>query len=50
MMKIAHVRLVELTYLFSGRKIIWAPLAFANRHLIARNDTELVCASLAATP
>jgi outer membrane protein assembly factor BamB len=28
----------------------WTPPAYANRHIFARNDEELVCASLAAKP
>ena len=28
--------------------VCWAHPAFANRHVFARNDEELVCASLAA--
>jgi outer membrane protein assembly factor BamB len=30
--------------------VCWSHPAFANRHVFARNDNELVCASLAATP
>ena len=30
--------------------VCWAHPAFANRHVFARNDRELVCASLAAEP
>jgi outer membrane protein assembly factor BamB len=48
--EVSRVLLIEPTYLFSGRKIVWAPLAFANRHVFARNEQELICASLAAKP
>jgi outer membrane protein assembly factor BamB len=48
--ELSRVRLIEPTYLFGGRKIVWAPLAFANRRVFARNDKELVCASLATKP
>jgi outer membrane protein assembly factor BamB len=48
--ELSRVHLIEPTYLFSGRKIVWAPLAFANRHVFARNEHELICASLAAKP
>jgi outer membrane protein assembly factor BamB len=41
---------IEPTYDFSGRKVVWSPPAFANRHLFARNEKELVCASLEAAP
>ncbi|HEV7401297.1 MAG TPA: PQQ-binding-like beta-propeller repeat protein [Chthoniobacteraceae bacterium] len=34
----------------SGRPKIWAQPAYANRHIFARSDQELVCASLEATP
>jgi outer membrane protein assembly factor BamB len=35
---------------FGGRKMAWTPPAFADRHIFARNDKELICVSLAATP
>ena len=31
-----------------GRGVCWAHPAFANRHVFARNDRQLVCASLEA--
>ena len=48
--ELSRVRLIEPTFQFGARKVVWAPLAFANRCVFARNDQELVCASLAATP
>jgi len=48
--ELSRVRLIEPTFQFGARKVVWAPLAFANRCVFARNDKELVCASLAATP
>jgi hypothetical protein len=42
----AHV--LDPTMPFSGRKVAWSPPAFANCHLFARNEQELVFASLAA--
>jgi outer membrane protein assembly factor BamB len=33
-----------------GRKVIWSHPAFANRCCFARNDKEIVCVSLAASP
>ena len=48
--ELSRVHLVDPTFLFAGRKLVWAPPAFANRHVFARNDKELVCASLAAEP
>jgi len=43
-----RARVLEATSPFGQRKCAWVPPAFANRHLFARNDNELVCASLAA--
>ena len=45
--ELSRVHLLDPTYFFSGRKLVWAPPAFANRHVFARNDQKLVCASLA---
>jgi outer membrane protein assembly factor BamB len=44
----SRARLIEPTYAFGGRKCAWSPPAYANRHVFARTDQELVCASLAA--
>lgn len=46
--EISRVTVIEPTRLFGGKKLNWAPLAYANRHIFARNGKELVCASLAA--
>jgi outer membrane protein assembly factor BamB len=46
--EISRTRLLEATHPFAGRKVAWAPPAFANRHAFARNDQELICVSLAA--
>jgi outer membrane protein assembly factor BamB len=46
--EVSRARLVEPTYPFGGRNVAWAPPAYANRHVFARSDKELVCASLAA--
>jgi outer membrane protein assembly factor BamB len=43
----SRVKLIEPTTPFGGRNCAWAPPAFANRHVFARNEKELVCASLA---
>jgi len=45
--EISRAHLIDPTTPFGGRKFTWAPPAFANRHVFARNDAELVCASLA---
>ncbi|MBI2928780.1 MAG: PQQ-like beta-propeller repeat protein [Verrucomicrobia bacterium] len=41
--------LLQPTSPFGTRKCAWVPPAYANRHVFARNDEELVCASLGAT-
>jgi outer membrane protein assembly factor BamB len=46
--EIGRAALLEPTYPFGGRKVVWPPPAYANRHVFARNDKELVCASLEA--
>lgn len=46
--ELGRVHLLEPTTPFAGKKFSWAPPAYANKHIFARNDTELVCASLAA--
>jgi outer membrane protein assembly factor BamB len=46
----ARARLIEPDYRFSAAKVVWAPPAYANGRVFARNDTELVCASLQAKP
>ena len=48
--EISRTRLLEPTYAFAGRKVAWPPPAYANRCVFARNDKEIVCASLAAKP
>lgn len=46
--EISRAHLIEPTSIFSGKLLAWVPPAYANRHVFARNDKELVCASLAA--
>lgn len=48
--ELSRVRLIEPDYHFGDRKVVFAPLAFANRHVFSRNNEELICASLAAEP
>ena len=48
--EISRVRLLEPTFPFGGRKVAWAPPAYANGHVFARNGEELICASLTAKP
>ncbi len=46
--EISRLHLLEPTSILGARKFAWTPPAYANRHVFARNDEELVCASLAA--
>ena len=48
--ELSRTHLLDPTSPFGTRKCAWTPPAYANRHVFARNDTELVCASLAAKP
>jgi len=48
--EISRTRLLEPTYPFGGRNVAWPPPTYANRHVFARNDKELICVSLAAQP
>lgn len=45
-----RAKLIEPTTSFAGRNCAWSAPAFANRHVFARTDQELVCASLEAAP
>ena len=42
--------LLQPTSPFGPRKMAWTPPAYADRHVFARSEEELVCASLAAEP
>ena len=46
--ELSRVHLLDPTYPFNGRNVVWPPPAYANRHVFARNDKELICASVAA--
>jgi hypothetical protein len=48
--ELSRVHLIDPDYTFGDHKVVWAVPAYANRHIFARNYTELVCASLMATP
>jgi len=48
--EITRARVLDPAVTFSGRKTAWAAPAFANRHIFARTNKELVCASLAIGP
>jgi len=44
--EICRTTLVVPTYGFGGKKLTWAAPSFANRHVFARNEKEIICASL----
>jgi outer membrane protein assembly factor BamB len=46
--EISRTKLLEATNRDPGRLVVWSHPAFANRSVYARNDQEIVCASLAA--
>jgi outer membrane protein assembly factor BamB len=46
--EISRTTLLEPSYQFGGRKLTWAAPSFANGHVFARNEKELICASLAS--
>jgi outer membrane protein assembly factor BamB len=48
--EVGRFRLVEPTCSAMGRNLAWTPPAFANGHVFARNDREVVCVSLKAAP
>jgi len=46
--EVSRVHLIDPTHPFNGRNVAWPPPAYANRHVLVRNDRELIRASLAA--
>jgi len=44
----SRAKLLEPTNRALARRVVWSHPAFAYRHVFARNDAEIVCASLAA--
>lgn len=47
--ELSRAAVIEPTLPFAGRKVIWAPPAYANGHIFARSGKEIVCASLVAS-
>jgi outer membrane protein assembly factor BamB len=45
--EISRTKLLEPTGTAFGRNVVWSHPAFANKCIFARNDKEIVCASLA---
>jgi outer membrane protein assembly factor BamB len=48
--EISRTHLLDPTNRDPGRMVVWSHPAFANRSVYARNDKEIVCASLAEKP
>jgi hypothetical protein len=48
--ELGRAHLIEPTSPFFGKNFAWVPPVYANRHVFARNDKEVVCASLEAKP
>lgn len=48
--EIGRSHLIDPTWPFNGAKFVYAPPAFANRHVFARSEAEIVCASLEKRP
>lgn len=48
--EISRVAILQPTFPFGGRKVVWPSPAYANGHIFVRSGKELICASLAAKP
>jgi len=46
--ELSRAHLLEPTGRTSDRSVLWSHPAYANRCIYARNDREILCASLAA--
>jgi outer membrane protein assembly factor BamB len=44
--EISRSHLIDPTWPFEGKQFVYAPPAYANRHVFARSEAEVVCASL----
>ena len=44
--EISRCHLIDPTWPFNSAKFVYAPPAFANRHVFVRSEAEVVCASL----
>jgi outer membrane protein assembly factor BamB len=47
--ELSRFHLLEPTAEYGQQKMAWVPPAYSSQRVFARNDKELVCASLAAT-
>ncbi len=48
--EISRSHLIDPTWPFDGKQFVYAPPAFANGHVIARSEAEVICASLEKRP
>ena len=48
--EVDRAKILDPTSVAFGRRVVWSMPAFAGRCLYARNDKELVCVDLSATP
>ncbi len=48
--EISRAHLLDPVNKDPGRAVVWSHPAFANRHIYARNDREILCADLAKNP
>jgi outer membrane protein assembly factor BamB len=48
--EIGRMTVLHPVYPFAGRKVAWSPPAFANGHVFARSEKELVCVPVTARP
>lgn len=46
--ELSRTHVIDPTYQFAGRKVVWPLPAFANKAVFVRNDVEVICASLEA--
>ena len=46
--EISRAHLLDPTNTATGRDVLWSHPAFANRHMYARNDREIICVDLSA--
>jgi hypothetical protein len=47
---LSRAHLIDPTWPFAERKFVYAPPAFANGHVFARSEDEVVCAALSGKP
>ncbi len=48
--EVSRTKLLDPVGVGLGRNVVWSHPAYANQCVFARNDQEIICASLAATP